>query len=78
MKLRAKRYKEFVHLKEEERTVAIVDRVAKSKGSDRSGVYREAVRYYLAANSLLTEQEQIDLGVPPTDPTKRVEANRKP
>ena len=65
-----------VNLREEDRILMIVDRVAKNRGSDRSSVYREAVRYYLAANSLLTEQEQIDLGVPSTDPTKRVEANR--
>ena len=78
MKPRAKRYKALVHFWEDERILMIVDRVAKNRGSDRSGVYREAARYYLAANSLLTEQEQIDLGVPPTDPTRRVEANRKP
>ena len=76
MKLRAKRYRELVHFREDERILKIIDRLAKNRGTDRSGVYREAVRYYLAANSHLTEQEQIDVGVMRTDPTKRVEANK--
>jgi len=71
-----KRFTECVSFREDKRILTILDRVARNKGTDRSGVYRESVRYFLAAKSLLTEQEQIDLGVQPTDPSKRVEANK--
>ena len=54
--------KENIHFREDERILFIVDRLAKNKGSDRSAVYREAIRYYLAANSHLTDQEKKDLG----------------
>jgi len=68
--------KTVVHFWEDDRILAIIDRVAKNRGSDRSAVYREAARFYLAMNSHLTEQEQIDVGARPINPTKRVEANR--
>jgi len=56
------RLEEDVHFKEEKRILAIVDRVAKNKGSDRSAMYREAIRTWLASNSHLTDQEKKDLG----------------
>ncbi len=57
---------ETVHFREEHRILEKVDRLAKSKGTDRSAIYREAVRYYLAANSHLTAEEKKDLGITAT------------
>ena len=57
---------ETVHFREEHRILEKVDRLARSKGTDRSAIYREAVRYYLAANSHLTAEEKKDLGITAT------------
>jgi metal-responsive CopG/Arc/MetJ family transcriptional regulator len=54
---------EILHIREDKRIVEIYDRVAKNKGSDRSSLMREAHRFYLAANSHLSDQEKKDLGV---------------
>jgi metal-responsive CopG/Arc/MetJ family transcriptional regulator len=54
---------EVVHYREEQRILTIVDRVAKSKGSDRSTIIRESIRFWLGYNSHLTDQEKKDLGV---------------
>lgn len=72
-----RRYTETVSFREDTRILTMVDRVARNKGSDRTALYREAIRYYLAANSHLTEQEQTDLGAPIIESPRRVEANRK-
>jgi metal-responsive CopG/Arc/MetJ family transcriptional regulator len=53
---------EPVSYREEKRILDIVDRVASSRGTDRSAIIREATRFWLAANSLLPEQEKKDLG----------------
>ena len=54
---------EPVSFREDDRILKIMDRVAKSKGTDRSAVYREAARFYLASNSHLTPEEKKDLGI---------------
>ena len=56
-------YKKLVSLRERPWILKIMDRVAKSKGTDRSAVYREAARFYLASNSHLTAEEKKDLGI---------------
>jgi metal-responsive CopG/Arc/MetJ family transcriptional regulator len=52
-----------ITIKEETRILKIIDRVAKNKGSNRSVVYREAARFFLASNSYLTPEEKKDLGI---------------
>ncbi len=47
--------------RESKRIVGIVDRIAGNRGTDRSGIYREAIRYWLADNSYLTDQEKQDV-----------------
>jgi metal-responsive CopG/Arc/MetJ family transcriptional regulator len=54
---------EPVSFREDQRILKIMDRVAQSKGTDRSAVYREAARFFLASNSHLTSDEKKDLGV---------------
>jgi predicted transcriptional regulator len=39
---------EPVSFREEPATLEKVDRLAQSRGTDRSAIYREAVRYFLA------------------------------
>jgi metal-responsive CopG/Arc/MetJ family transcriptional regulator len=55
--------KTVVHFWEDNRILAIIDRVAKNKGTDRSAICREANRFYLASNSHLTAEEKKDLGI---------------
>lgn len=50
-------------MKEEERILKIVDQVAKNRGCDRSAIYREAMRFWLASNGFLTVEEKRALGV---------------
>lgn len=54
---------EDVHLHGDERIFKIVDRVTKNRGTDRSAIYREAIRRYHAENSHLTDEEKKDLGL---------------
>ena len=61
--LSAQKATECVSFREEPRILKIMDRVAKSKGTDRSALYREAARFYLATKSHLTGEEKKDLGI---------------
>jgi metal-responsive CopG/Arc/MetJ family transcriptional regulator len=54
---------EVVHYRESTRILTIVDRVAANKGSDRSTIIRESIRFWLASNSHLSDQEKKDLGL---------------
>lgn len=56
-------YAEGVHLRENKRILKLVDQAAAAKGSDRSALYREAMRFWLASNGFLTRDEKIVLGV---------------
>jgi hypothetical protein len=60
---------EVVSFKEDLRILRIMDRVAKSKGSDRSALYREAARFFLGCKSYLTVEEKKDLGITPNAAT---------
>jgi metal-responsive CopG/Arc/MetJ family transcriptional regulator len=60
---------EPVSFREDLRILRLMDRVAKSKGTDRSAVYREAARFYLASKSHLTAEEKKDLGITPAPGT---------
>ena len=53
--------KETVNFREEVRILTIVDRVAGNQGQDRSSLYRRAMRFFLASNSHLSEQEKKDI-----------------
>lgn len=58
------KFDETVSFRDEKRILVIVGRLAKNKGTDRSALYREAMRFYLAEASHLTEQERKDLARP--------------
>jgi len=73
MSVNGTKLKEDVHLKEETRILTIVDRVAKNKGTDRSALYREAIRHWLGENSHLNDQEKKDLGI--NGPAKKESAS---
>lgn len=52
-----------VSFMEEASMLEKVDRLAKFRGSNRSVIYREAIRYFLAN---LSDQEKKTLGITPT------------
>jgi metal-responsive CopG/Arc/MetJ family transcriptional regulator len=54
---------EQISFKDAKHIVQKVDDIAQKKGTDRSALYREAMRYWLGANSHLTEDEKKALGV---------------
>ena len=56
---------EQVSLWEDPRILKFVDRVANSKGSNRSVVIREAIRFFLGCKSYLTVEEKKDLETTP-------------
>ena len=60
----AGKFDQTVSFRDEKRILLIVDRIAKNKGTDRSALYREAMRFYLAEASHLTDQEKKDLARP--------------
>ena len=51
------RYTELVNVRESKRILELVDQVVETRGSDRSTVYREAIRHFLAANGLLDKEK---------------------
>lgn len=57
------RFQQTMSLWEDKRILELVDQVATARGSDRSGIYREAIRFWLAKNKLLPERESAMLGV---------------
>jgi metal-responsive CopG/Arc/MetJ family transcriptional regulator len=54
---------EHVSFRDSRRIIIKVDDIAEKKGTDRSALYREAIRFWLAANSHLTDEEKKALGV---------------
>jgi len=58
---------EQVSFRETKRIVAIIDRVAKNRGWQRTDLVRHAIRTWLANGSHLTEEERKDLGVDQTE-----------
>ena len=54
---------EQVTYRETSRILAILDRICKSRSCDRADLIREAIRFYLASNAHLTQEEKKDLGV---------------
>jgi metal-responsive CopG/Arc/MetJ family transcriptional regulator len=54
---------EQVSFRDAKRIIAIVDDVAEKRGTDRSSMYRMAMRYWLAENSHLSEEEKKALGL---------------
>jgi hypothetical protein len=58
-----KAYTEPVSFRDTKRIVTKVDHLASARGTDRSGMYRLAMRYWLGANSHLAEEEKKALGL---------------
>jgi metal-responsive CopG/Arc/MetJ family transcriptional regulator len=54
---------EQISFRDCKRIVMKVDDIAEKKGTDRSAMYRQAMRFWLAANSHLTDEEKKALGV---------------
>lgn len=54
---------ETITFRENKRIAGLVDQTAAARGTDRSGLYREAMRFWLAKNGLLTVEETRALGV---------------
>jgi metal-responsive CopG/Arc/MetJ family transcriptional regulator len=57
------RYTELVNVREDKRILELVDQVVEARGSDRSTVYREAIRHFLAAKGLLDKENLRILGI---------------
>ena len=57
------KYSELIQVRDSKRMVARVDAVAIARGLDRSSVYRQAIRYWLAVNGQLSDEEKRALGV---------------
>jgi hypothetical protein len=58
-----KAYTEPVSFRDTKRIVSKVDSIASARGTDRSGMYRLAMRYWLADNSHLGDDEKKALGL---------------
>lgn len=54
---------EQISFRDAKRIVTKVDDIAEKKGTDRSALYREAMRFWLATNSHLTDEEKKALGI---------------
>jgi len=57
------RYTELVNVREDKRILELVDQVVEARGSDRSTVYREAIRHFLTARGLLDKENLKILGI---------------
>jgi hypothetical protein len=46
-----------VHFREKKRIIEVVEKTADVRGSNRSAIFHEAIRFWLAANGLLPRED---------------------
>jgi hypothetical protein len=58
-----KGFSQQVNYREEPRILKIMDHICKNKGCSRTLLIRQAVSFWLASHSFLSDEEKKDLGV---------------